>query len=297
LHENEDTKYGYIKMTYELKIREFIINKKKVYRLMLENNLIGKRYRFIQKTYAKYRKVLPKFPLEVLEMDIKFVWVEQARKHAYILTTIDTFTRHTLHYEVSFSITQKNVKQAWEYIIINHLQPNNCLNKAINIEVRNDNDKRFSAKMVQDFFKENHLNQVFTHPYTPQENGHIESFHAILSAHLKPYNFWSLEELKQNLVLFYEFYNNVRIHGSIAYTTPRTFWNLWNNNLVDRIENKEKRKVTFKLKIPHNLIHQYSGNNESEESFLQEDVSERNVKKKDDKYRKKDTVSSYQLSV
>lgn len=285
-------------MTYALKIREFIINKKKVYRLMSENNLIGKKYRFIEKTYAKYRKVFPKKPLEVLEMDIKFVWVEQARKHAYILTIIDTFTRHTLYYEVSFSITQKEVKQAWEHIIINHLQPNDCLNKTINIEVRNDNDKRFSAKMVQDFFKENHLNQVFTHPYTPQENGHIESFHAILSAHLKPYSFWSLEELEQNLVLFYEFYNNVRIHGSIAYTSPRTFWNLWNNNLVDRIENKEKRKVAFKLKIPHNLVHQYSGNNEPEGSFLQEDVSERNVKKKKMiSSEKSGVISSHQLSV
>jgi transposase InsO family protein len=54
------------------------------------------------------------------------------------------------------------------------------LGRGINIEVRNDNDSRFSAKLIQEFFKENYLNQVFTHPYT-QENGHIESFHAILA--------------------------------------------------------------------------------------------------------------------
>ena len=54
------------------------------------------------------------------------------------------------------------------------------------IEVRNDNDPRFSAKMVQEFFLKNHLNQVFTQPYTPQENGHIESFHAILGRSLEP---------------------------------------------------------------------------------------------------------------
>jgi hypothetical protein len=41
--------------------------------------------------------------------------------------------------------------------------------RGINIEVRNDNDSRFSAKLIQEFFKENYLNQVFTHPYTPQE--------------------------------------------------------------------------------------------------------------------------------
>jgi len=40
------------------------------------------------------------------------------------------------------------------------------LTKGISIEVRNDNDKRFSAKLIQDFFKENYLDQVFSHPYT-----------------------------------------------------------------------------------------------------------------------------------
>lgn len=223
IHQNLDIKYGYIKMSYELKIKELIINKKKVYRLMKEHNLLEKKHQYKEKTYAKYRKVLPEHPLHVLEMDIKFVWVEQAKKHAYILTIIDTFTRHVLYYTLSFSITKEDVKQAWENIIINHLQPNECLEKAINIEIRDDNDKRFSALMVRDFFKENHLNQVFTHPYTPQENGHIESFHAILSNHFKTYSFWSLEELEQNLVLFYEFYNNSRIHGSLAYTSPRIF--------------------------------------------------------------------------
>jgi transposase InsO family protein len=44
-----------------------------------------------------------------------------------------------------------------------------------------------SAKLIQEFFKENYLNQVFTHPYTPQENGHIESFHAILAKKTTPF--------------------------------------------------------------------------------------------------------------
>lgn len=267
-HAELDTQYGYIKMTYALKTKGYIINKKKVYRLMKENQLLGKRYTNKTKTYVKYRKVLPEKPLHVLEMDIKFVWIEQARKQSYVLTIIDTFTRLVLYHTVAFSITKKEVKQAWEHIIIHHLQPNDCLNKPINIEVRNDNDKRFSAKMVREFFKENHLNQVFTHPYTPQENGHIESFHAILSKHLKPYVFWSLEELEQNLILFYEKYNNTRIHGAIAYTSPRVFWDLWEQNLIEKTVNIKLRKIQFKLKIPYHTIHQHTGNNEPEGSSL-----------------------------
>lgn len=279
-HANPDTQYGYIKMSYFLKTKGYIINKKKVYRLMKTHQLLGKKYTNKTKTYVKYRKVLPEKPLHILEMDIKFVWVEQARKHAYILSIIDTFTRMILYYTVELSITKREVKQAWEHITISHLQPNNCLKDPINIEVRNDNDKRFSAKLVQDFFKENYLNQVFTHPYTPQENGHIESFHAILSKHLKPYSFWSLDELKQNLILFYEQYNNTRIHGSIAYTSPRIFWNLWKQNLIDKKVDIQKRKIQFKLKIPYHCIAQHTGNNEPEGSSLPySECNEHNNKK------------------
>jgi len=280
IHANPDTKYGYIKMSYALKTKGYIINKKKVYRLMKEHQLLGKKYTNKTKTYAKYRKVLPDRPLHILEMDIKFVWVEQSRKHAYILTIIDTFTRMTLYYTVALSIRKKEVKQAWEHIIKDHLQPNDCLNGPVNIEIRNDNDKRFSAKLVQEFFKENHLNQVFTHPYTPQENGHIESFHAILSNHLKPYVFWSLEELEQNLVLFYEQYNNTRIHGSIAYTSPRIFWDLWNLNMIEKTVNKQQRKIKFKLKIPYHNIKQYTGNNEPEGSSLPYSEYDKSINKK-----------------
>jgi len=63
---------------------------------------------------------------------------------------------------------QHTVKKVWEAVIENHLQPNDMLKKGISIEVRNDNDPRFSAKMVQEFFLKNHLNQVFTQPYKPQ---------------------------------------------------------------------------------------------------------------------------------
>ena len=71
--------------------------------------------------------------------------------HAYILTTIDTFTRVVLHRFTALSIKKEDVKKAWQYIIINHLQPNNCLERKINIEVSNDNYSRFSAKMIQVF--------------------------------------------------------------------------------------------------------------------------------------------------
>jgi putative transposase len=89
--EDPDTDYGYRKMCTVLMIAGYYINHKKVYRIMEEQHLLKERYKRISKNYVKYRTVIPEGPLEVLEMDIKYVWIAQARRHAYILTIIDTF--------------------------------------------------------------------------------------------------------------------------------------------------------------------------------------------------------------
>lgn len=243
--------YGYKKFCTHLKLEGYIINHKKVYRLMKEKVLLKEKPIKQEKVYVKYRKVLPTKPLEVLEMDIKFVWVEEHRRHVYILTVIDTFNRFCLNRIEGYQIKNEQVKIMWEEIIEQYLQPNDCLNQPIRIELRNDNDKRFSAKKLQYFFALNRIDQVFIHPYTPQENGHIESFHSILSRHLDRYVFWSLDELETNLDQFYEYYNERRIHSSIANLSPATFWKCWNNNWIERTVDTKKRKTKFKLLIPY----------------------------------------------
>jgi transposase InsO family protein len=251
IQQDPDTDYGYHKITFALMLLGFIINHKKVYRLMAAFLLLKEKWQKPARVFVKFRKVLPFNPLQVLEMDIKCVWVEQHRRHAFILTVIDTFTRVALGWTVAFQMKQEMVKQLWSRIIEAHLQPRDCINKQVNIEVRNDNDSRFVAKSVQQFFHENHLGQVFTHPYTPQENGHIESFHAILSEKLERYKFWSLPDVQQCLTLFYDKYNNQRLHSATLYLPPMVFWECWDKGFVKLNVDERKRKIKFSLLVPY----------------------------------------------
>lgn len=218
--------------------------------------LLKARRKGSDKDYVKFRIVNPTAPLEVLEMDIKQVWIAKDKRYAYILTIIDTFTRAVLHWSVGFHMKKAQVKQAWEQVITEHLQPADQLSKGVHIELRNDNGPQFGATQIREFFQENYISQVFTHPYTPQENGHVESFHNILKNALGSQVFWSFRELEERLEVFYDKYNNKRIHGSIAYLWPMKFWQLWNEGKVSRIE-KGKNKVKFTLNIPYQTI---SGN-------------------------------------
>lgn len=218
---------------------------------MQENHLLKDKFRKHSRIFARYRKVMPREPLEVLEMDIKFVWIEQYRRHAYIFTVIDTFTRATLYQNVAYQFKHGQVKRAWEHIIENYLQAFDCLNRKIHIEIRNDNDSRFAARKIQDFFIENQLNQVFTHPYTPQENGHIESYHAILSKMLSRYCFWSIEQLELCLSKFNEKYNYLRIHSASAFMPPMVFWDCWQKGFIETKISEKCKTIKFKLLIPY----------------------------------------------
>lgn len=251
-----ETDYGYQSMTAALMLLGFIINPKKVYRLMKEYQLLHEKKKKPRRTYVKYRRLDPNQPLEAIEMDIKYQWVNEHRRYAFILTIIDCFTRKVLHWSVAYSVKKRQVIKAWDEVIINYLQPYKMLEKPIKIEVRNDNDSRFAAKEVQNYMAENYLNQVFTHPYTPEENGHVESFHAILGRSLDRRYFNTIMDLERHLKHFYATYNDVRLHGSLDHLSPTLFWEVWAKGMIK--STKRKNKITkHQLNMPHYLL---SGN-------------------------------------
>lgn len=251
-----ETDYGYRAMTKAIMLLGYIINHKKVYRLMKEYLLLHDLPAKAKRNYVKYKMVLPDKPLTVFEMDIKFQWVAEHGRHAYILSVIDCFTRKVLYWTVGYSIKHMQVKKAWESIIVNYLQPHDLLGQGVIVQLRNDNDKRFAANEIQKYFKDNSIDQVFTHPYTPEENGHIESFHSILSRSLERKDFTTIHDLEKHLKRFYEVYNTVRLHGSLDHLSPDMFWKLWEMDMIDRIV-KKNNKVVFQLKVPHYFL---SGN-------------------------------------
>ena len=90
--------------------------------------------------------------------------------------------------------------------------------------VRNDNGSQSVAETVQQYFRDKKVTQEFTKPATPQQNAHIESYHSIMErAVCKRHELDSLEQAKQTMDRFREFYNFRRIHSGVGYTSPYKF--------------------------------------------------------------------------
>jgi hypothetical protein len=132
----EFTEYGYQTITMLLKQRNFVINHKKVYRIMKENNLLLKKNRKDQmlKNYVKYSIIKTYNPFEVIEIDIKYIYIHGLKRNAYLITIFDTFTRMALCWDLDLTMKHTKVIELIDKLILNYLQPYETLNSTLSIK-------------------------------------------------------------------------------------------------------------------------------------------------------------------
>jgi putative transposase len=220
LLQQEFVDYGYIKVTYWLRqYKGYIINFKKVYRLMKENRLL---YQVIQrnklgKQWVKYRIVKPDQPFEFLEFDIKYIYIHKDARNALLLSVIDVKSRLIMAWKLGWTMRKEDVKEILSYVFANYSIP-------FKVTVRNDNGSQFEAGLVRQFLADAEVVQEFTKPATPQQNGHIESYHSIVErAVCKKYEMQGLEFANDKFNQFVNFYNTERIHSGIGYHSPLNY--------------------------------------------------------------------------
>lgn len=213
--------YGYVPVTDELFDRGFLINHKKVYRIMSENRLLcgkvivahaGKRQ------FVRFRKISAQYPMQHMCMDIKYIYIQGEKKYTYLLSLIDVFTRKIMGYVFKPSIKQHDVLWLLSGVI--------GVNQTRSITIRNDNGSQFIAKSVRKYLEEIKVNQEFSHISTPEDNAYIEAFHSILERELTSrYEFDSTFHAEMKIAQYMFTYNNIRKHGSIGLRTPQQAWN------------------------------------------------------------------------
>ena len=211
--------YGYQMTTLELRGLGYLINEKKVYRLMEENKLLwGKVIRTKGKReWVKFRRIEATRPMQYLCLDIKYVWVRGENRWYYQLAIIDVFSRMIIAWIFQPSIRQKDV-----IAMMRHLDLRYGLKGVI---IRNDNGSQFIANQVRQTLIDLEARQEFTHVATPEENAYIESFHSIEQRELMDrFSFNSFYDAKTRIEKYMRWYNNVRRHGQLDGLTPVQKW-------------------------------------------------------------------------
>lgn len=214
---------GYRLMTSYLNREGYVLNHKKLYRIMKEVGLLKLDNRIDRsgsgRKFVKFRKVKTNRPLECLEMDIKMVWIPSVGKNAYLLSVIDVHTRRILKDYFSFNIKQTQVIALLSILFEDYDYPNSVV-------IRSDNGSQFIAKKEREYLDLIGVQQEFTHIATPEENAHIEACHGILKKEVfRRFDYQYFGEIEQILKRYVKFYNNRRLHGLLGRITPMEKWN------------------------------------------------------------------------
>jgi transposase InsO family protein len=241
--------YGYKKITICLQREGYKIGRKKVYRLMKESKLLQER---VQKKSEFNKNIIkdtpkPTKPLEILELDIKYVYINGLDKNAYLMSILDTFTRQVYEWKLEMTMKTIDIKVLIEKFIDNHLISKNIKTTNMAICFRTDNGSQFTSKMYQRIMETFKFTSTYIPPATPQLNGHIESFHSVLEKEVCGKNkFNSLLDAKEEIKKFMYTYNNKRNLTVLLDMPPILFRYAWEKGEIVQKEKKKKLLFFFK---------------------------------------------------
>jgi putative transposase len=225
--------YGYRNMTGELNDQGWIINHKKVYRLMKENKLLyGGRIRPepFKRNFIRFRNPVAERPLQYLCMDIKYVHVHATGKNALLLTVMDIYSRKVLTHMLKANIKKGDVLVMLSLMLLEY--------KTEGMTLRNDNGSQFIAGAVRQYLKEKGIYQEFSHVATPEDNAFIEALHSNLQREvIDRFEFESIYHAQMIIDRYYRWYNEKRRHGSLDGRTPQSVWDQYYN--PNPFENKK----------------------------------------------------------
>jgi Transposase and inactivated derivatives len=114
-----------------------------------------------------------------------------------------------------------------------------------NPRIITDNGPQYTSKEFQQFLKEVEFKHIRTSVGYPQSNGKIERFHRSLGEEcLKTKSMISIEDAREVIGKYVEYYNTKRLHSALFYLTPEDY-------LLGRVDSRLKER---ELKIKNASI-------------------------------------------
>ncbi len=216
--------YGYRKMTFHLHRLGYMVNAKKVRRLMSEANLLNHRYtehRPVKRVAVS--RVIVAVPNIVWEFDIKYIWIQEEGRNVFLLCFEDCFCREIVGYFIGHHCTGSDASGA-----IAEAFHTRGITEISAVRLRSDNGTQFVCSKVERLLDMMRIKHERIHPQTPKEDAHIESFNSILEREvIRRFEFSSFEDATATVGRFMEVYNRGRLHSAIGYQTPREVYLKW----------------------------------------------------------------------
>lgn len=215
--------YGYRKLTVALRRDDgLIINKKKVYRLCRELNILRPQ----RKVNSSYPRKLARNRMitnsnQRFETDIKYGYITGEDRFFFIQSCLDVYDRSVVAYHIGLRCETQDVIRTLQTALFKR-QLFEAQTKPV---IRSDNGPQFISHGFEAACESFGVEHERIPPRTPNMNAHIESFHRLLQDEcLARYDFETYSEAYEAVTEFIHFYNERRIHSSIRDLSPSQFY-------------------------------------------------------------------------
>ena len=109
-----------------------------------------------------------------------------------------------------------------------------------------DNGSQFISKDFASYLRTVELQHIRTSVMYPQSNGKIERFHRTINEEcLQRDSKINLEDARNQIAKYIEYYNKVRLHSSLYYLTPDDYVN---GRIYVRLEVRRKKLAEARIK-------------------------------------------------
>ncbi|WP_152902965.1 IS3 family transposase [Streptococcus salivarius] len=218
--------YGYRRMTLELRNRGFMVNHKKVQRLMKFLGLSARIRR--KRKYSSYQGEVGKKaenliqrqfealkPMEKCYTDVTEFAIPASSQKLYLSPVLDGFNSEIIAYNLSTSPNLAQVKMMLEQAFTEKYYENTILHS--------DQGWQYQHDFYHHFLEDKGIQQSMSRKGNSPDNGMMESFFGILKSEMfygYEKTFKSIEHLEQAIVDYINYYNNKRIKVKLKGLSP-----------------------------------------------------------------------------
>ena len=218
--------YGYRRMTLELRNRGFMVNHKKVQRLMKVLGLSARIRR--KRKYSSYQGEVGKKaenliqrqfeaskPMEKCYTDVTEFAIPNSTQKLYLSPVLDGFNSEIIAYNLSTSPNLEQVKAMLDQAFTEEHYENTILHS--------DQGWQYQHQYYHQFLEDKGIQPSMSRKGNSPDNGMMESFFGILKSEMfygYEKTFHSLEQLEQAIVGYIDYYNNKRIKVKLKGLSP-----------------------------------------------------------------------------
>jgi putative transposase len=219
-------RYGYRRVTAELRRRGMIVNHKRVSRLMQEDNLLAVQPRaFVVTTDSRHEfEVYLNLASRMKLTGINQLWVADITyirlktEFVYLAVILDGFSRKVVGWALERTLATRLPKAALEKAIAERHPPPGLVHHS-------DRGVQYASDEYVQVLQEHKMIPSMSRPANPYDNASCESFMKTLKREeIYANDYLDLDHLRANIEVFIEqYYNRCRLHSALGYRSPDEF--------------------------------------------------------------------------